>query len=163
MSRARMWSRLRMTQEALLSKKGSAKKSKKLSEIEFKPLTGPLKKSDSRFIIPHLQRSSMLFSSPANTTLGSSSKRESKLILGCPLNLDPWTCEAQLKPDISIHISDLNEVQRRKVEVELKRLFHSVLREERSGKTEMAEGREAQAVVKAVEGVMGVLFGVDIL
>lgn len=108
----------------------------------------------------------MLFSSPPHPSGASlpGAKRESKLILSCPLSLDPWTSEAQLKPDISIHVSELGEAQRRKVEVELKRLFHSVLREEGSGgKTEMAEEREAQAIVKAVEGVMGVLFGVDIL
>ncbi|KAF3406376.1 hypothetical protein DPV78_000826 [Talaromyces pinophilus] len=161
-SRARIWSRLRKTQEALSSKKG-AKMSKRLSEIDSEPLTGPLKKSDSRIIHPHLQRSSMLFSSPP-TALGPAAKRESKLILSCPLTLDPWTSEAQLKPDISIHISELGEAQRRKVEVELKRLFHSVLREEGGGKTVgMNEEREAQGIVKAVEGVMGVLFGVDIL
>lgn len=107
----------------------------------------------------------MLFSSPPQPPGASfpRAKRESKLILSCPLNLDPWTSEAQLKPDISIHISDLGEAQRRKVEAELKRLFHSVLREESSRKTDIAEERDAQAIVKAVEGVMAVLFGVDIL
>uniref|UniRef100_A0A093UW78 Uncharacterized protein n=1 Tax=Talaromyces marneffei PM1 TaxID=1077442 RepID=A0A093UW78_TALMA len=124
--RARIWTRLRQTQEVLLSKK-SAKKSKKLSEIDSESLTGPLRKSDSRFIIPHLLRSSMQFSSPPSP-LGS--KRESKLILSCPLSLDRWTSEAQLKPDISIHISDQGEAQRTKAEMELKRLFHSVLKEE---------------------------------
>lgn len=105
----------------------------------------------------------MLFSSPP-TPLGPGTKRESKIILSCPLSLDPWTSEAQLKPDISIHISELGEAQRRKIEVELKRLFHSVLREEGGGKTGgMNDQREAQGIVKAVEGVMGVLFGVDIL
>jgi hypothetical protein len=103
----------------------------------------------------------MLFSSTPSP-LGS--KRESKLILSCPLSLDRWTSEAQLKPDISIHISDLGESQRSKVEMELKRLFHSVLKEEGSGgKLGINEEREAQAIVKAVEGVMGILFGVDVL
>jgi hypothetical protein len=161
LSRARIWSRLQKSQEALLATKKSAKKSKKVSEIDPEPLTGPLRKSDSRFIIPHLQRSSMLFSSPPSPP---GTKRESKLILSCPLSLDRWTSEAQLNPDISIHVSDLGEAQRSKVEVELKRLFHSVLREEGSGgKIGMNEEREAQAIVKAVEGVMGVLFGVDVL
>ncbi|EED18347.1 conserved hypothetical protein [Talaromyces stipitatus ATCC 10500] len=161
-SRARIWSRLRQSQESILSKTG---KRKKLSDIDSEPLTGPLKKSDSRFILPHLQRSSMLFSSPLPHTSATSQTRHPKLILSCPLSLDRWTSEAQLKPDISVYISDLGESTRSKIEVELKRLFHSVLREEGSSKalTIGNEEREAQAIVKAVEGVIGVLFGVDVL
>ena len=52
--------------------------------------------------------------------------------------------------------------------MDLRRLFHNVLREEgkirmESSSTGVNEEREAQAIVKAVEGVMGVLFGLDIL
>ena len=55
-----------------------------------------------------------------------------------------------------------------KVEAQLKRLFHSVLREGSSTNTRNRSGilneeREVQGIVRAVEGVMGVLFGVDLL
>lgn len=163
--RARIWSRLRKSQQTLLAKE---KGPKKLGEVHAEHLTGPLKKSDLRSIVPHLQRSSMLFSySNSSSNSSSSSRRESKLLLSCPLSLDQWTSEAQLKPDISISIPELAESKRNRVELDLKRLFHNVLKEEgkiRTGSsTALNEEREAQAIVKAAEGVMGVLFGLDVL
>ncbi|OKL62484.1 hypothetical protein UA08_02711 [Talaromyces atroroseus] len=166
--RAKIWSRLKKSQEILLAKKGQ----RKLSDIRAEQhLTGPLKKSDLRSIVPHLQRSSMLFSPSSSisrsTSNSSGSRRESKLLLSCPLRLDQWTSEAQLQPDISISIPDLSESKRKRVELDMKRLFHNVLREQgklrKESSTGMNEEREAQAIVNAAEGVMGVLFGLDIL
>lgn len=160
MSRARIWSRLRKSQENLRSKDP---KKRKLGEIQAESFTGALKTSDVRSIVPYLQCPSMAFSSfPSNS---SDNRREAQLLLNCPLTLDQWTSEAQIKPDITISISSLSESKRNRVELELKRLFHSVLKDGARGSmmTGLNEERHAQAIVRAVEGVMGVLFGLDVL
>jgi hypothetical protein len=120
-------------------------------------LTEPLRISDLRSIAPHLQRTTMLFSHVAKS-------RESKLLLSCPLVLDEWTSEAELNPEISISIPDLAGTKRFKVERDIKRLFNSLLRDGKGREGQADNGdRDAEAIVKAAEGVMGVFFGLDVL
>lgn len=87
----------------------------------------------------------------------------SKFILSCPLTLDQWTSEAQLKPDISIHMTDSGTSRHAKIEAELKRLFNSILRESGAGdKLESTMHKETTAIVRATEAVMSMLFDVDV-
>lgn len=96
----------------------------------------------------------MTFSSKENDHL--------RFLLSCTLTLDEWTSEPRLLPEISISAS--STVRGEKVEQEAKKLFHTLLRGERE-QSNLADGVEdidADAIVRAVDGVVGVLFGVDI-
>ncbi|KAL1963273.1 hypothetical protein VTN77DRAFT_8496 [Rasamsonia byssochlamydoides] len=159
--RARIWAKLKRKHEALVAGVAGARIDNNMdSSDDEEEIRKPLKKSDLRALIPHLERTSMIFSSGANK------KRESKLLLSCPLTLDEWTSEPQLKPEISISIPpDLVDTMKRlKVERDVKRLFRTLLKEgrRRGGDTGYGD-TDGDAIVKATEGVMGVLFGIDVL
>lgn len=126
-------------------------------------LSEPITKSTLRSLIPHLQRSSMLFTYGG----GSKKKHESaQILLSCPLDLDHWTGEARLKPDISIFAPDLVQSSKRnKVERDMKQLFHNLLRAAAGGGGTSDLGnegnRQIEGIVKATEGVIGIFFGFD--
>lgn len=150
--RARMWSALHEMSESLLreGKKNSSNLTRRLSS----PITN---KSTLRSLIPHLQRSSMLFATSTST------HSQRKILVSCPLALDHWTGEAQIKPDISIFAADLVLGKRNKAERDMKQLFHNLLRAASAKETENGRQMEVEAIVKATEGVVGVFFGFDSL
>jgi hypothetical protein len=150
--RARMWSALREKSEMLTQGKKTVDSTAKLSL--FEPINN---KSTLRSLIPHLQRSSMLF------TYDPKKKQDSKkILLSCPLDLNHWTGEAHLKPDISIFAPDLVQGKRNKAERDMKQLFHNLLRAGASD-SENGGSRQMEAIVKATEGVIDVFFGFDSL
>lgn len=151
--RARMWSALREKSEMLAQ-------GKKGGDITKISLAEPITKSTLRSLIPHLQRSSMLF------TYSPTKKQDSpKILLSCPLDLDHWTGEARLKPEISIFAPDLVQAKRNKAERDMKQLFHNLLRTGTSSDFENdgGSGWQMEAIVRATEGVIGVFFGFDSL
>jgi hypothetical protein len=152
--RAKLWAKLKRKHEALLN--GARVDT---GHDDNEDIRKPPRKSDLRKIVPHLERTTMIFSYGAK-------KRESKLLLSCPLTLDEWTSEPQLKPEISISIPDLADTKRTRVERDMKKLFRNLLKEgrRRAADTGHAVGDgDADAILKATEGVMGVLFGIDVL
>lgn len=108
---------------------------------------------DTRSLLPHLERTSMVFSSP-----DGKSRPETRLLVSCSLTLDDWTSEPELHLDICISRSDVTSGSGgyTKIEREAKNLFQSLLTWNEGG-----EGPDASSIVRAVEGVLGVVFGTD--
>lgn len=115
----------------------------------------PLTKSDFRLLAPHLERTTMLFA--------SGRKDELKLILSCVLTLDEWTGEPKLNPEISVASSGVHGSGGAKVEREAKKLFRGLLMHRTKEGDEDVRDVDADVIVQAIEGVMGVLFGIDII
>lgn len=85
-----------------------------------------------------------------------------QVLLSCNLRIDEWTSEPQLLPEISISTSAKGRGgSSRKVEQEAKKLFYALLKGEQSGPADSVGGVDADTVVRATEGVLGVLFGLD--
>jgi hypothetical protein len=83
-----------------------------------------------------------------------------KLLLSCDLTMDEWTSEPKLTPDISIAPKSTSSgTSCRKIEQETKRLFREVLRD--SKRQQVAIETEADIIIRAVECVLNVLFGVE--
>jgi hypothetical protein len=109
----------------------------------------------------------MIFNGPKNSKRALSSKK--LLLLSCPLVLDEWTGEAQLIPEISISAPDLAAAAKRvKLERDMKRLFGQLLRDNnRAGGAGVVERNgfhghgDAEAIVRATEGVIGVFYQLD--
>ncbi|KAH8690950.1 hypothetical protein BGW36DRAFT_432722 [Talaromyces proteolyticus] len=148
--RARMWSTLSKRAERLANSKGAVN-----TDIEQLSSTDLMTKSALRSLIPHLQRSSMIFSH------GPKGKHDSKLLLSCPLRLDHWTGEAQLKPTISISAPDLAEVKWNKAERDIKLLFHNLLNTGTSSDRLENGDSQIESIVRATEGVVSVFFGLE--
>ncbi|CRG92761.1 Structural maintenance of chromosomes protein 1A [Talaromyces islandicus] len=164
--RARMWAALREKSEMLAQGKKLDERSSitQISLLSEQPIT----KSTLRSLIPHLQRSSMPFVAyGANNNNNNKRKQDSpKILLSCPLDLDHWTGEARLKPEISIFAPDLVQSKRNKAERDMKQLFHNLLRTGASSDSEndgSGSGRQMEAIVKATEAVIGIFFGLDSL
>ncbi|KAN0086526.1 hypothetical protein V8E54_000214 [Elaphomyces granulatus] len=115
-----------------------------------------LSKADICAWAPHMERVMMLFS--------HGGKRDSKLLLSCTLTLDAWTGEPQLKPEISVTVPGASESAGAKVEREAKRLFCGFLKDGRGNRKGLFAGDmiDGDAIVRATEGVLGILFGSEI-
>ena len=82
-----------------------------------------------------------------------------QVLLSCSLIIDEWASEPQLLPEISISTSPKNRGgSSRKVEQEAKKLFYALLK---GNQSDGVGDFDADAVVRATEGVLGVLFGLD--
>ncbi|KAL6229516.1 hypothetical protein BDW75DRAFT_97360 [Aspergillus navahoensis] len=106
---------------------------------------------DIRRILPHLERTSMLF---------QSKQRSLEALLSCELTIDNWTAEPELRPAICVSTSGYDSSSDEKVEQESKKLFEAVLNESMKQQLGTAGGSEAEAVVKATSCVLDALFGV---
>ena len=100
----------------------------------------------------------MLFSSPSDRP-----KTETRLLLSCSLILDDWTSEPELQLDICLSRSSSGTNTSHgggsgyaRIEREAKSLFHSLLTWSEGG-----EGPDASSIIRAVEGVLGVVFGAE--
>ncbi|EGE84916.1 hypothetical protein BDDG_07861 [Blastomyces dermatitidis ATCC 18188] len=131
-------------------------------------------------LLPHLGRTSFLFSvvetrqrKPEVPAGGSVHSAYPQLLVTCPLRLDLWTSEPQLQPDISVSVPLSSPAgSPEKMEREAKRVFRSFLgsahgkgKGKGKGWKAGAYGQveidgDAEVLVRAVEGVVGVLFGV---
>ncbi|KAL4994791.1 hypothetical protein BDV10DRAFT_175971 [Aspergillus recurvatus] len=105
-----------------------------------------------RRILPHLERTSMLF---------KSKQRNLEALLSCELIINNWTKEPELRPTICVSTSGYDSSSDEKVEQESKKLFEAVLNESMKQQLGTAGGSEAEAVVKATNCVLDALFGVN--
>ena len=113
-----------------------------------------LTRSELWRLIGHLERSSMLFNARGGGT---------KLHLSCALTMNEWTSEPELMPEISIQVSSMVRDSKKKIEEEARKVFHGLLRENRPPSENGSQGRgigilDVYAIVRATEGVLGVLF-----
>lgn len=160
LSRAQIWARIESRYSHLLSRGHGRGNGRDQNQNQH---TG--KETDLRYLIPHLDRTTMTFSS-SNAPLG--------VLISCSLNLDEWTSEPRLLPEVSISTVPAQNRQpsSKKMEQETKKLFYTLLRgdKEETGSVAAAaaaDGRandadvDIDAVVRAVDGVLGVLFGLE--
>ncbi|KAF9892365.1 hypothetical protein FE257_002142 [Aspergillus nanangensis] len=151
-SRARIWSQIEDRQAGLIA--GSynfvtparGQQSKKSNQ-------DILTKTDLRRILPHLERTSMLF---------ESKEKGLSMLLSCEISIDEWTSEPRLVPGISLSmLCGLNSVSGKRIEQEAKRLFYAVLSENGCSGTKPADDVSADTVLEATECVLGILLGTD--
>lgn len=102
----------------------------------------------------------MAFSSPNDES-------SIRVLISCTLTLDEWTSEPQLLPEISISaLAPNRSASSKKIEQETKKLFYTLLKGDKDDAGSADGGAAASdidvgAVVRAVDGVLGVLFGLD--
>ncbi|EEP77772.1 predicted protein [Uncinocarpus reesii 1704] len=99
-----------------------------------------------RALIPHLDRSSFLFSTHKS--------EKYQILVSCPVEIDLWTSEPFLEPDICISSQSARGSGQGKVEIEARRVFWSMLNH-RGADVDIACGK----IVRAVEAVVRVLYG----
>lgn len=110
--------------------------------------------TDPRLLAPHLERSTMVFS--------SGRINEPRLLISCALTLDEWTSEPQLHPEITL--STRTESGSTKVERDSKKLFRSLLKGGGAAmkQNEMGTTITSDSILRAAEGVMSILFPNDV-
>ena len=155
-SRAQIWSIIENQHSKLLANYSRRREANQPSqEKETSSNTGNLSTSDLRRLIPHLNRTTMIFAPKENPL---------QVLLSCSLSIDEWTSEPQLLPEISISTSPKRRGgSSKKVEQEAKKLFYSLLKEGKNGPEDSVGDVDTDAVVRATEGVLGVLFGLDVV
>ncbi|PLB36995.1 uncharacterized protein BDW47DRAFT_132392 [Aspergillus candidus] len=143
-SRAGLWAKLEDQRAALAA--GRFTPNSAISQDDDKS------NANMRQILPHLERTSMLFESKS---------KPHQVLLSCELTLDDWTGEPLLKPAISISSTAVggNGESERRVELESKRLFHTMLSDRRLGQSEMLGEDDGAVILEASYCVLGVLFG----
>ncbi|KAE8350704.1 hypothetical protein BDV28DRAFT_150689 [Aspergillus coremiiformis] len=149
-SRAKLWSRLEDQFRELIINRGNT-----AEPGDHQAFNVPILKTLSlRRILPHLERTSMLFEYRSVDPL--------RVYLSCELTLDEWASEPQIVPEISISAPSKSDGSSgRKVEQDAKRLFHSILSENQSGRTSTDIEINADTIVQATQCILGALFGVD--
>ncbi|PLB50550.1 hypothetical protein P170DRAFT_455045 [Aspergillus steynii IBT 23096] len=158
LSRAYVWLRLEDRHTALLRGKSGMNEGTTTEEpsdsqdIPLRGMMGNLTVANLRRILPHLQRTSMLFGSEERTI---------KVILSCEISVDEWACEPQLTPGLTISGASIaNDSVWGKTEQEAKNLFNAVIHENTVGPAESAGDVDANAIIEAANHVLGALFGV---
>lgn len=159
--RAQIWSKLENEYSKLIAKRGASinpdiSNDKTLGR-ESRPRGDGVDftKSDLRRLIGHLERSSLLFDSINGAA---------KLHLSCTLTMNEWTSEPELRPEISIQASStMSRDSKGKVEEEARKVFHGLLSENKTPSENGSQRRgigivDVNAIVRAAEGVLGVLF-----
>ncbi|PGH02392.1 hypothetical protein GX51_04700 [Blastomyces parvus] len=169
-SRAKIWAQLEELRDQIIT--GTISSAQKNNDKDKKTYT-------PHNLLPHLGRTSFLFSVETRQqaqqrkqkaeVAGSVHPSSPQLLVTCPLTLDIWTSEPLLQPDISVSVPQLSAAgSSEKVEREAKRVFLCILKSGHGkGKGWRAGGHgqveidgDADVLVRAVEGVVGVLFGV---
>ncbi|OJJ46360.1 hypothetical protein ASPZODRAFT_16131 [Penicilliopsis zonata CBS 506.65] len=139
-SRARMWAEIERKHskfvEGRTNPNGTRRGSAESDETALTP-------HNLRLLLPHIERSSVLF---------SSSDKSRKMLLTCSLILDEWTGEPQLASEISVH--GPASTGKRKIEQEAKKLFRALLSEGERVNNEM------DTIVRATGAVLNLLFSV---
>ncbi|BCR87073.1 uncharacterized protein ACHE_31060S [Aspergillus chevalieri] len=138
-SRAQIWSRIEARHSKLLALRKHREPNRKEDT------------SDLRHVLPHLDRTSMTF------CLKDTSK-PLRVLISCALTLDEWTSEPRLFPEVSIASPSASG---KKIEQETKKLFNTLLRDEQGADSDSVGDIEPGAIVRAVDAVVGVLFGLD--
>ncbi|KAJ5929659.1 hypothetical protein N7454_006609 [Penicillium verhagenii] len=142
-ARARLWARID-------HKYGTVVRKTKFSESQ----TGVIGIPELQRLIPHLERSSLVVKS-------KSPAGDPRVLLSNALTIDDWTGEPQLRPELSVSTSSSSGVPSKKIDQEAKKLFHALLREDKSTPQSIPEGVHFCAVIRATEGTLGALFGHD--
>ncbi|KAL3248117.1 hypothetical protein ABHI18_012159 [Aspergillus niger] len=149
-SRAELWLHMEEQHAELIS--GNAKQNHETKTKSASSQTLGL--SELRQILPHLERTSMLFESK-NGSL--------KVLVSCQLTLDEWTSEPQLAPGLSVSLlSESDSGSRRKVDQESKRLFQSILNPNENNQAgSSGSGVPASAILRATDCVLRALLGTN--
>ncbi|KAE8146080.1 hypothetical protein BDV25DRAFT_163222 [Aspergillus avenaceus] len=112
---------------------------------------GALTTWNFRKVLPHLDRTSMLFES--GETIAP------KVYVSCELKLDEWMGEPKLVPGITVSApSDLEGKSGRKLEQEAKLLFYEVLNGYGSNQKDSKTDIDADTIVRAAICVLSVVF-----
>ncbi|GAB1199767.1 hypothetical protein APSETT444_009126 [Aspergillus pseudonomiae] len=149
-SRAKLWSRLEGQYRGLIRSRGTTSDTDKLDDF-LDPDVPTLSSINPRKILPHLERTSMLFESGGGESL--------RAYFSCELAIDEWAGEPRLVPGISVSApSMMSGRSGSKVEQDVKRLFHTILNEKQSGRIGTDVDINADAIVHAAEHILGVLF-----
>ncbi|KAL4869345.1 hypothetical protein BDV12DRAFT_83751 [Aspergillus spectabilis] len=153
-SRAQLWAQIEEEHSSLISGHKKSKASAKFSKNDdFGPdYSQILTTSVCQCILPHLERTSMLF---------ESEQRPLQILLSCQLAIDEWTGEPELTPSICISTSGSDSGSSEKVEQESKKLFQAILSERTRYQSTTIGSADAQAIVKATTCVLDALFGVN--
>ncbi|OJD12556.1 hypothetical protein ACJ73_09330 [Blastomyces percursus] len=181
LSRAKIWVQLEELRDRVItSTLSSAQKASSVPSRDGDSDKETEKKTYTpHILLPHLGRTSFLFSAVEKTQQksevpagGSFHSVSPQLLVTCPLGLDLWTSEPQLQPDISVSVPLSSPAGNpEKVEREAKRVFWSFLRSghgkgknkckgwKAGGYGQVEIDGDAEVLVRAVEGVVGVLFG----
>lgn len=134
-SRAKLWIRLQNLHSQL------SKSSRAASEDPES------KKYTARVLIPHLDQSHFFISGPQ-------SAQKYEILVSCPIEIDLWTSEPYLQPEIFLSIPESAGAGGATVEKEARRVFWNMLKH---GGAEVEV--DCDAIVRAVEAVVGVLYG----
>ncbi|KAB8201556.1 hypothetical protein BDV34DRAFT_216225 [Aspergillus parasiticus] len=149
-SRAKLWSRLEFQYPGLIRSRGTTRDTDKLDDFQNPDMPSHSNIS-LRQILPHLERTSMLFESGDGESV--------RAYFSCELTIDDWACEPRLVPGISVSApSMMNGRLGSKVEQDVKGLFHTILNEKQSGRIGVDVDIEADAIVHAAEHILGALF-----
>ncbi|KAL3460546.1 hypothetical protein BJX64DRAFT_182904 [Aspergillus heterothallicus] len=151
MSRAQIWAQIEEKHSDLLSTSSKPRgfRNTNTPSLWTSEDTEMLTISNLRQILPHIERTSMIFVSG-----------DKSLLLSCQLTLDEWTGEPELTPDICISTAGFDNHQGEKIAQDLKKLFQTIILSERSkgSQSGTAGGFDIQAILKAADSVLGSLF-----
>ncbi|KAK2782509.1 hypothetical protein FQN53_009748 [Emmonsiellopsis sp. PD_33] len=157
-ARAKLWVRLEELRLRITSQHQQPQKTDQSKDGKYTPRT----------LLPHLGRTSLLFSISTNTNTNPNpaTSESVELLITCPLVLDLWTSEPHFAPDVSVHVSDGVRGPAKKVEREAKRVFGGFLiggfgkgGGNGDGNGDVPIDADPEVLVRAVEGVVGVVFG----
>lgn len=89
-----------------------------------------------------------------------------RILLSNVLSIDDWTGEPQLRPELSVSVSNASGEVSRKIDLEAKKLFHGLLSENGAGAGAgtvqgLAGVMRADAILRATNGALGVFLGHD--
>ncbi|RAL13643.1 uncharacterized protein BO97DRAFT_388216 [Aspergillus homomorphus CBS 101889] len=149
-SRAQLWSQMEEQHANLIP-------GHKRSDVASPSSSDDRSIAELRRILPHLERTSMLFGSKTSHL---------SMLLSCELRIDEWSSEPQLVPGISVSSTSASDsTSRRKLEQECKKLFHAMLSENQDSQSEglggESSGIQIGSVLRATRGVVTVLFNED--
>ena len=142
MARAQLWARIE-------HKYGSVSSTRGAGDAMPEPQTGIVTLPELQRLISHIERSTMV-------VMPKSSNNGLQVLLSNSLVMEEWTGEPQLRPEISVSAG----VASWRIDQEAKKLFQTLLCEERSGASRAIKGEfHIDAIMRATEGALGALFG----
>ncbi|KAJ0422557.1 hypothetical protein BJY00DRAFT_69995 [Aspergillus carlsbadensis] len=150
-SRAQIWAQIEEKYSDLLPSRSRQKGPQNVKKPTLEDTDAP-SLTDLRQILPHIERTSMLFESA-----------EKSLLLSCELTIDEWTGEPELAPSICISTTGLDNEPSEKIAQDSKKLFQTVVSEKttKGSQSGAAGGSDLQAILRATDCVLGVLFGMN--
>ncbi|KAL4787545.1 hypothetical protein BJX76DRAFT_299794 [Aspergillus varians] len=150
-SRAQIWAQIEDQHPGIIRGRNKSTDSGKANDMDLHT-EGVITTSDMRRILPHLERTSILF---------ESKRKALEVLLSCELTIDEWTGEPELAPTICVSTFGFDNGSNEKVEQESKKLFQTILSENAKHQPGTAGGSDAQAILKATNCVLNALFGVN--